>query len=133
MTDSIDAVVAEMETPVPITAYPTRVHFWAKRLAALSPAGSGLTANSKPVAWLLIHSTQGFRKIVISEKTADSWHGWNKHPLYTTPPPAVDVGKLRELQKSWRRHGTGTATELLTLRRCADELEYALNAAGAKD
>ena len=105
MTDSIAAVVKDMRNSIAHDGYRTvstrcapytMVEEWADRLDALSHAGSGLTANSEPVAWLLIHRTRGFSKIVISEKTADSWHGWNKHPLYTTPPPAVDVGKLRE-------------------------------------
>lgn len=39
------------------------------------------------------------------------WRGWwHRSQLYTTPPPGVDVGKLRELVASWRNRA-GKAEE----------------------
>ncbi len=64
-----------------------------------------IATNGDPVAWLLIHSTRGYRKIVISKKTAESWPGWDRHPLYTNSLPTVDAAKLRELVERTRRSG----------------------------
>ena len=80
-----------------------------------STAGSGLTANSEPVAWRY-EDERGFWRYVGFKPVSPS------EPLYAAPP-AVDVGKLRELVIEWE-----SSDCVATCWNCADELRDALNA-----